>query len=146
MSQNILIVPFEPTKAKFTRRAILDVLVRGVECECPDGPFRYLDGSGGQTFSFARNVVDDACLDAISLDRFGGRIMMERLFQLADEIGCFLVWTDVCDDGPVASVTRPEWMNLIPDYARDLHFAVARDASHLNQLVKGATFEENGWV
>lgn len=77
---------------------------------------------------------------------FGRRMIMERIFELADTLEVWLAWSDVWGDEPNACVTRAERLAHVgADAKAALNFAVARDASHLNQLVKGNTFEENGW-
>ena len=68
---------------------------------------------------------------------------MERIFELADTLEVFLAWSDVWDDEPSACVTKPERLTRIGEDAKAaLKFVVARDASHLNQLVKGHTFDQ----
>ena len=66
---------------------------------------RYPDGSGGE----ANGIDPDASQERLSgLDfvHFGGRTMMERIFELADALEVFLAWSDVWDNEPNACVTR----------------------------------------
>lgn len=146
MSQNLFFIPLDANAdIPFDRALVTGILSKGAtrpvdSCECV-----YPDGSGGE----ADGIDSDATqkhLSSLGFVHFGGHTMMERIFELADTLEVFLAWSDVWDDEPSACVTKPERIIRIGEDIRAvLNIVVARDASHLNQLVKGCTFEENGW-
>lgn len=146
MGQEISSISLSGKDEGFDRAEVLRILSKGasreVDCCCCE----YVDGSRGECYGLEMEDPGPT-LDDLSFSHFGGRMMMERIFELADAFEVMAVWTDYQRGGPQACVTRADRLvRMTADYTRDLLVVVARDPSHFNQLVRGATFEENGWV
>jgi len=141
MSQDLFFIPLNDDVAQdFDRKLVAGILDKGATK--PGFACSYPDGSGGEA-----HVGDEGTerVEHIGFTHFGGRTMMERIFELADALEVFLAWSDAYKGEPSACVTREERLAQVRDDARHFNIVVARDPSHLNLLVKGVTFEENGW-
>ena len=129
---------------RWDRELVLGILSRAAIEPVTHGVCRYPDGSGGRVHGIDPDDARDH-LDYLCFERFGGRTMMERLFELADAVDAFLAWSGAGEDDPSACVARTERLERVGLEARGtFRFAVARDASHLNLLVKGHFFDGDG--
>ena len=146
MAQDLFFIPID-TQAEtgFDRALVTGILSKGAASPVVDYVCVYPDGSGGEVSGIDPDTTQER-LSGLGFGHFGGRTMMERIFDLADALDAFLAWSDVWDDEPNACVTRWERLARVGEDAKAaFDIVVARDASHLNQLVKGSTFEANGW-
>lgn len=101
-----------------------------------DVDLHYVDGSGCLEPPFADE--DDTDDRSLKFRRFGGRIMMERLFALAEALDVVLVWTDTYGDDPCACVVGADKLPRVSDEIRTIFKPVeARDPRHLNRIVMG---------
>ena len=145
MAQGLFFIPLnDSVRQDFDRTLVIGILSKGATEPIRSFECCYLDGSRGE----AHAIDDDETqtpLKHLGFTHFGGRMLMERIFELADTLEVFLAWTDTCEGEPAACVTREERLAQVREDARHLNVVVARDPSHLNLLVKGVTFEENGW-
>ncbi len=145
MSQDLFCLPLDPKMdIRWDRELVLGILGRGAIEPVTHDRRRYPDGSGGRVHGIDPDDARDH-LDYLCFERFGGRTMMERLFELADAVDAFLAWSGAGADEPSACVARIERLERVGAEARGtFRFTVARDASHLNVLVKGCSFDGDG--
>ncbi len=146
MAQDLLFLQLDPVSEDgFDRAHVTRILSKGATKPVTSYDCYYPDGSRGEANGLEAEDAQER-IAHLGFVHFGGRMMMERIFELADTLEVFLAWSDVWGDEPQACVTRAERLARVGVQAKAaLRFAVARDASHLNQLVKGTTFEDHGW-
>jgi hypothetical protein len=142
MAQDLFVLPLDgAAHCTYDRAVVIDILNRGSCDPVTNFYLAYRDGSGGE----ANGIDEDpgqTRLDHLGFVHFGGPMMMERIFEIAQALDVVLVWTDTYGDEPCACVARADYLDrLAPQYADLGSVAVARDASHLNLLVKGIPFE-----
>ena len=143
--QDLFFFPLDRgVETRWDRALVLGILNKGAVESVTYDLCRYPDGSGGHVDGIDPGDTRDH-LDYLHFDRFGGRTMTVRIFELADALDTYLVWSGVGADEPNACVARIERLERVEAEARNAAmFAVARDASHLSWLVKGHFFGENG--
>ncbi len=145
MFQDLFFSPLDPrVETRWDRELVLGILGRGAIEPVTHDRCRYPDGSGGRVHGIDPDDARDH-LDYLCFERFGGRTMMERLFELADAVEAFLAWSGAGEGDPSACVARAERLERVGAEARGtFRFAVARDASHLHYLLRGRYFEGTG--
>ena len=101
-------------QATFKRALFEEIMGRGaLDASLPLTNIEYADG---MCVAYYDGQKED--LDSTAFDHFGGDTFWDRLYELADRTGSFLVWPDV---GRQVAVTRLEMLDEIyPDVAETL--------------------------
>ena len=129
-----LFVSFE---TQVDRKRVVDILHRGASLK-DAGAVRYPDDSGA--FEIC-GLDDDDCLDGLvgnlCFRRFGGRLFLERLYEIADRLDARILWAAPDDDLPFVGVTRTDLLHSLPEEFDRTFAVVLRDADHLQQTIAG---------
>lgn len=114
MSNDIfLICARKDGPATFKRALAEEIMNRGaINPRLPLTDITYSDG-GAEV-----SIEEDEDIDGGGFGRFGGRTFYDRLWELADRTGSYLVWPDF---PPCLAVTRPEFVAYIDEDTVEAH-------------------------
>jgi hypothetical protein len=118
--------------ATFKREIAEEIFNRdAIDPTTPLTEVRYADGRG-EVYGAEEDDVD-----GIMLAHFGGRTILERVWELAHRTGSFFYWPGDPDGGPWIAVTDPQTLqHMWPELLKEPDaIGVARSARELSDVI-----------